>query len=429
MKIKVKPDDFVVTEQTALRVAGAPDRYRLYRLRKRQWDTFDLVNLLSRRLGVEREDIAVAGIKDRFGATEQLLSVRDPAWRPEAPRGRGAGRGLPARLAENNFSIEHLGWTDSPLSAASLLGNHFHITARDIDAPALKRYLPQIDELARWGVPNYYDEQRFGSSRHGGGFMGKEIFRGKREEALRLYFLPSKHDDRRTRALKSCVSNGWGRWGPCLELAFGEYRRVLLYLKDHPRAFRKALALLDRRFLVFVLNAYQSSLFNELLGAYIRTLAAEQGFPLLHRRVRWGELQFPARLPEDLLPGLRELMLPVPGHDSAPADPLVRRLLGEVLQREGITLEELRVRQMSGLSVHGVQRAALLVPRELSVLEAGPDELYPGKSKLTLEFSLPRGGYATMLLKRLEAMPPAGAGAPPGEDLRLPQRGIVEPTP
>jgi tRNA pseudouridine13 synthase len=42
--------------------------------------------------------------------------------------------------------------------------------------------------------------------------------------------------------------------------------------------------------------------------------------------------------------------------------------------------------------------------------EAGPDELDPGKRRLELEFILPRGSYATVLVKRITAA--AGEGAP-----------------
>ena len=31
----------------------------------------------------------------------------------------------------------------------------------------------------------------------------------------------------------------------------------------------------------------------------------------------------------------------------------------------------------------------------------GDDELYPGRHKMTLNFDLPRGAYATILVKRL----------------------------
>jgi tRNA pseudouridine13 synthase len=32
---------------------------------------------------------------------------------------------------------------------------------------------------------------------------------------------------------------------------------------------------------------------------------------------------------------------------------------------------------------------------------AGPDEIYPGREKLRLEFELPKGAYATLVVKRV----------------------------
>jgi tRNA pseudouridine13 synthase len=265
VKIKVRPEDFVVQEEPAVRLGEHPDRYAVFRLAKREWDTFDLLDLLARRLGVRSADISVGGFKDRFGSTEQLVSVRiPPGGRPKAWE-RG--------LREKNFTLELAGYGPDPVTARSIRGNAFTITLRDLDPTLLPRYRERAEGLRRWGLPNYYDEQRFGSARHGKGFMGKELFLGHRERALRLYFEPSRHDDRRSRALKSRVIEAWGHWERCLESAFGEYRRVLEYLREHPRAWRQALLRIDRRFLLFVLNAYQSYLFNELLTARLVELA------------------------------------------------------------------------------------------------------------------------------------------------------------
>ena len=46
-------------------------------------------------------------------------------------------------------------------------------------------YAANAPVVAADGIPNYFDEQRFGSARHKAGFMGREIFLGRREEALR----------------------------------------------------------------------------------------------------------------------------------------------------------------------------------------------------------------------------------------------------
>jgi tRNA pseudouridine13 synthase len=45
-------------------------------------------------------------------------------------------------------------------------------------------------------------------------------------------------------------------------------------------------------------------------------------------------------------------------------------------------------------------RAALVKPKDLS-FDFRDDEVYPGSKKLKLRFCLPRGSFATMLVKRI----------------------------
>jgi tRNA pseudouridine13 synthase len=400
MKVKVRPEDFVVREEPLAAPRPAPDRFAVFALAKRQWDTFDLVSLLSRRLGVARSDISYGGIKDRFGATEQLVSVRAAALR--------GGSGGPLAVEERNFSLRPLGYAAEPVTAAAIRGNHFTITLRDMPQAERAQARSRLDAVARWGVPNYYDEQRFGSARHGKGWIGKEIFLGRREQALRLYFEPSGHDESRVRRLKTCVTENWGRWEQCLALATGRgapsgYGPILEYLAANRRAFRRALMMIDRRLLLLMINAYQSFLFNQILSGVLLRLRAKSAFPALRYRTRWGELLFPESLADELFALLRGLALPVPGYDSAIADPLAAEVAAEVLQREGITLADLRVRQLPRMEVHGVTRPALALPERFAVLEDAEDDLYPGRAKLTLAFFLPRGCYATLVVKRLQA--------------------------
>jgi tRNA pseudouridine13 synthase len=211
--------------------------------------------------------------------------------------------------------------------------------------------------------------------------------------------------DRRTRALKTRVIERWGRWAECLEPAFGDYRRVLEYLAGQRGAFTRALGLLDRRYLVFVLNAYQSFLYNQVLSGYLRNLAERAGLTLLERAWLWGSFLFYELLPEDLAERLRAVQLPVPGYDSVITDPEIRAITEAVLQREGLGLADLKVRQLSRLEVHGVERSMIVAPEDFQVSGVGPDELYPGRRRLTLNFNLPRGSYATLIVKRLQAVP------------------------
>lgn len=388
MKLKARPEDFLVQEVSEYPLSSRKGPYAVFRLSKSSWDTFDLIDLLARRMRVRREDISVGGMKDRHGRTSQLVSVR-------------ALPGAPRSFGERNFSLEFAGYCDRAISAKEIRGNRFSLTLRDLTEREAALYARNAAIAAVDGIPNYYDEQRFGSARHKAGFMGKEMFLGRREAALKLYFTPSKHDDQKTRKLKKCVTDNWGHWERCAGLGFGEYERVLAYLREHPRAHHSALGLIEKRFLVFALNAYQSFLFNEVLSRSIAGLSVERGFAVREIAYGFGTFLFPEKLPDGLSAELCARSLPVPGYDSVLADPAVRHIVEEVLDGEKIRLSDLRVRQMSRISAHGVERTAFVRPEELAVAAAGPDELYPGKVKLGLDFFLPRGSYATLLVKRL----------------------------
>ena len=197
----------------------------------------------------------------------------------------------------------------------------------------------------------------------------------------------------------------WGRWEKCGSMGFGEYGRVLAYLAEHRGACHQALEMIDQRFLVFVLNAYQSFLFNELLARWLRELAAETRTPLGALRYPFGVFRFYHALPPDLGEIVSGAILPVPGYDTSCADARVKRILDGVLEEEGIGLSDLRVRQMHGIRVGGIDRAAMVVPEDFSISAPTDDEMYPGRLKTVLGFFLPRGSYATLLIKRLSLAP------------------------
>ena len=174
--------------------------------------------------------------------------------------------------------------------------------------------------------------------------MGKEIFLGRREKALRLYFTPSKHDDQKTRKLKRCVTENWGRWEQCAGMGFGEYGRILAYLAEHRGAYHQALERIDRRFLVFVLNAYQSFLFNEVLARWLRDLSAERGFSLRPLRSAYGSCELYDTLPPGAAAELRQDRSSRPGirHVHLPTS-RVRGILGQVLEdRRAYALSDLQ---------------------------------------------------------------------------------------
>ena len=78
-----------------------------------------------------------------------------------------------------------------------------------------------------------------------------------------------------------------------------------------------------------------------------------------------------------------------------------RQLYLEILEEHNLRFASFRTRALSRVFFRSFQRKALLFPEGLEISEIKEDELHPGKKALVLSFSLPRGAFATMLVKRI----------------------------
>jgi tRNA pseudouridine13 synthase len=70
------------------------------------------------------------------------------------------------------------------------------------------------------------------------------------------------------------------------------------------------------------------------------------------------------------------------------------------MAEEGILLDQMRIKGMQQPFFSKGDRTAKIPVGNLT-WDAGDDELNRGRRKLLLQFELPRGCYATMLVKRL----------------------------
>jgi tRNA pseudouridine13 synthase len=390
MKLKVKPEDFIVKEVSNISLEKSGGAYKVFMLKKKDWDTLDLIGFISRKLGIDAKDIFIGGMKDRHGDTEQLISI-------------ASGRRLPDSLVEANFSLTALGYSNEKLSSKALVGNSFDITIRALAPREAALTESRIEGLRSFGIPNYFDEQRFGSARHGKGFMGKEIFLGDMEKALSLFLEPSKHDRKDERTFKRFVKDNWCKWDKCAEIAPPKYANLIRYLasRGNRRAFTGAFEHIDRRFVLLSLHGYQSYLWNRMLAKLVFESGTSDGFKVTEYPFKYGNLAFYVSPGKEAIDKLLASRLEIPGYDTVFDDPLLMRIAGEILEEERIGLKDLKVRKLYHMRVKGTERATVVIPENLSVLDASEDELYPGKRKLRLGFFLARGSYATLVIKRL----------------------------
>jgi tRNA pseudouridine13 synthase len=95
------------------------------------------------------------------------------------------------------------------------------------------------------------------------------------------------------------------------------------------------------------------------------------------------------------------LPLPSPRVALQATDPR-QKLLEDVLAEDGIRQEQLKLKGLRDLFFSKGERAALCLPTALTC-ESGEDDGQRGSQKLVLSFALPRGSYATLLIKRITA--------------------------
>lgn len=383
MKIKCRPEDFRVEELARLEPGGR-GRFGLYMLEKRGLSTFEAIGRLARHLGRPAKSISAGGLKDKHAVTRQHLTVS----------GKPVGE---VKLA--GLKLSPLGRCEEPMTGAQLLGNRFRIILRDVPADAIESVRGRARLAARQGLPNYFDEQRFGSFRGKQGFIARRLIDADFEGALRLHLAaPGRLDASRERAARRRASELWGKWAELhAKLPRGSARKIVGHLRDHPGAFLRAFEMLEPRLAQLYLFAYQSYLWNETLaGLLARSLDSEALFEI---RYAPGRLTFFDEVTESSLAGLHDLNIPLPcpgaDYGSGPLAESAR----EALEAEGLALDRLRVEGSKKLRFRGGERPALVSPGELLVGKQQPDDLYSGRYKLRLDFTMPPGSYATLLVK------------------------------
>src|SRR5262245_32695174 len=170
MKLKQQPDDFFVEELTDV-LPGERGPFAFYRLEKRGWTTPDALAAVRRRWQIDPRRLAYGGLKDRHAHTVQYLSIH-----------HGPRRGLP----HHDVTVQYLGQVGEPYSSRAVRANRFRITLRDLSAERAGAVVDEAEAVRRDGVPNYFDDQRFGSVAGGQEFVAKLMVLGRHEEALKL---------------------------------------------------------------------------------------------------------------------------------------------------------------------------------------------------------------------------------------------------
>lgn len=381
MKLKRLAEDFQVEEQIALPAAGGP--FALYRLTKQSLGTLDAVDALLKRWGITRSRIAFAGLKDRHALTTQYITIQG-----------GPRRGL----SQSNLDLKYLGQTARAIHASDITANRFQLVLRDLSQQDIDRAVQSLPAIAAGGLPNYFDDQRFGSLGNSGEFIARPWCLGDYERALWLALADENvHDSPLERDQKRVLREHWNDWSACQAvLRHAQCSNIIDYLAIHPGDFRRALALVRQDLRSLWLAAFQSHLWNQILAALLNeTWDPDQ---LTLHRIGHRPLPFFTQLDEARRQELRAAALPLPSARlHLPEGPL-KALYDKVFAAEGIELRQIRVKYPRDSFFSKGDRAAVFQASNLEY-SALPDELYGRRQKLILAFTLPRGSYATILVK------------------------------
>jgi len=400
------------------------------RARLRGWDTNDFAARLSDGLGISRERVSWAGTKDKHAVTTQLFSVRD-VDPEEVPEIRDA-------------DVEVLGRAGRSIEFGDLVGNEFEIVVSDADRPQQAEAV--ASELRAFGgsgdsgggggetgetqigVPNYFGQQRFGSQRPVTHEVGLHVVRGEWEQAVLAYVgNPSESEPESTqeaRARADEAASGDRDWSRVLE----SYPRRLRYERsmlhslvesggDGPEDFREALETVPSNLQRLFVHAAQSYVFNQILSERLergltfdrpvegdvacfsdRSAPGEMVVPDTDRlqRVTGERVETMARHCER---GRAFVTAPLVGTETELAE-------GEQGEIEREVLDELNLDptdfDLPGEFDSTGTRRAILVRTDLDVSVEGDD--------VGVNFALPKGSYATVVLREFLKADPIDLG-------------------
>lgn len=385
MKVKQQPEDFQVEERTDV-VPGKEGSYALYRMTKRGWTTHDALGVVRRRWKIDRQRVGYGGLKDRHALTRQYFTIL---------------RGPARRMEQQGIVVEYLGQVRQPYSSRDIQANVFQLVVRNLNDRQVDDALAALEQVQQDGLPNYFDDQRFGSVSGDGQFVAKYMVLGRHEEALKLALAAHyEHERSEQKKEKAILRQHWGDWPKCKELLARSHARSLVdYLVHHPQDFRGTLERLNPDLRSLYLSAYQSYLWNKLLAQWIQEHFA--GEKLLRIELRQGKLPVPVCIEEEKKKQLVSLQMPLPsGRMNRESPTEISTMLNSILAEEGITADQFKLRGFKKMFFSRGERAAWCFPGQVKS-HPEMDDLHASRKKLELAFELPRGSYATLVIKRL----------------------------
>lgn len=384
-------------------------RYLLCVLVKRNWDTFIVLARIARQLGLRSGQVQIAGIKDAKAVTAQYVTLEDVSV--EAVR----------KFGLKDVELRPIGYLRMALSTYYLLGNGFRVAVRGVRrsrAAVEERVRKTMDAIGLMGgVPNFFGHQRFGTVRPITHLVGKEVVHGNVRKAVMLFLAkPSAYEHPNSRLARQGLRDSLDFRRALAD--FPEqlrYERMLLKrLAEDSSDFEAAFRVLPARLRVLFVEAYQSYLFNRFLSGRIQrglslgvaevgdfVVSVERsGLPMsgLFKVVSIENL---AEINRAISVGKMRVAIPLVGYGRGVSQGVQGEIEHKIMEEEGVVPRDFRVGSLPDLSSKGGLRAVVAPVRDFSFSVGEDDGAEGSRRRVSVDFSLYRGAYATVVLREI----------------------------
>lgn len=379
--IKDSPEDFIVDEIPAYVPCGSGEHCYLT-IEKRGITTLEAIHRIARHLKVAERDIGYAGMKDAVGVTRQTISIQWLAPEKVLNLELDGIRVVAAQRHINKLKLGHL------------RGNHFRIVIQGVTGDVAHIVPAVLDVIDKRGVPNFFGMQRYGVQGNSH-LIGAALLKGEwRGVVDRLIGEAALVRDAEWSAAIAAYHQG--DLSEALRL-FPRHcrseRDVLQRLIGHPGAYEKACAALHPRLKKLYLSAVQSFLFDQVVARRIKRLDEVITGDLACKHSNGACFLVVDAAAEQERAAVFEISPSGPMFGSKMKQPegAVRELEQEILEQAELDTSLFAL--PGTLRLEGERRPLRIPVGDLSWSATG--------DTVTVEFSLPKGSYATSLVREL----------------------------
>lgn len=379
--IKETPEDFRV-EEIPLYLPSGEGEHVYFTFEKRGIATLEAIRRIAGTMRISDRDMGYAGMKDARALTVQTISI------PRVPPESLLALEIPGIRPIS--AIRH----GNKLRLGHLKGNRFRIRVCGVGDDAKAAAEAVLKVLQERGVPNFFGEQRYGLQGNSH-LIGAALLRQDYKGAVdALMGRPDAVDDPAWRSAIEAYLRGDMAGSVALFPHFCRTERdILKRLSTKPDDYRGAVRAVHPRLVKLYLSAFQSFLFDKVVDARLEALDRVMAGDLAYKHANGACFLVEDAVAEAPRTAAFEISPTGPMFGCKMTLPKGGALEMEerLLASEEITLASFDL--PGPLRMEG-ERRPLRVPIWEPALEKDADGL-------VVEFSLPKGSYATSVLREV----------------------------